>query len=262
MLANETTLKKIALTPTMIAAAYLLAISVCELFTTLLEPTLGLGLYGILLIVMLLHAVRLGDHPLSRLLLVLIFAPLIRITSFTLPLPAFPRAYWYFITSVPLFVGAALVARTIRIPDEIKRAGWWDIAVQVQVALSGLALGYIEYQILRPTPLIDALTPQEIFLPAMILLICTGFLEELIFRRLMQHTAIAALNKSIGVIYVAAIFAILHVGYRSVFDVVFVFGVGLYFGVVVLKTGRLSGVTVAHGLTNILLFLVMPFLPV
>jgi membrane protease YdiL (CAAX protease family) len=63
-----------------------------------------------------------------------------------------------------------------------------------------------------------------------------------------------------GILYVAALFAVLHFGYRSVLDVLFVFGVGGLFGWIVARTGSLVGVTLAHGLTNIMLFLVMPFL--
>ncbi len=56
------------------------------------------------------------------------------------------------------------------------------------------------------------------------------------------------------------LFAVLHIGFLSLIDVVFVFAVALFFGWVVKKTGSLLGVTLAHGITNILLYLVVPFL--
>ena len=62
-----------------------------------------------------------------------------------------------------------------------------------------------------------------------------------------------------GLLYVALLFAVLHIGYRSVLDVVFVFGVALLFGWVAEATWSLLGVTLAHGVTNIVLFLIMPF---
>jgi membrane protease YdiL (CAAX protease family) len=40
----------------------------------------------------------------------------------------------------------------------------------------------------------------------------------------------------------------------------FVFGVSVFFSWIVSRTGSLLGVTLAHGLTNILLFLVVPTL--
>ena len=63
-----------------------------------------------------------------------------------------------------------------------------------------------------------------------------------------------------GLVYVSALFAVLHIGHLSVADVMFVFLVGLVFASLVRRTGSLFGVTLAHGATNIGLFLVFPFL--
>ena len=62
-----------------------------------------------------------------------------------------------------------------------------------------------------------------------------------------------------GIIYISLVFAVLHLGFISIIDVVFVFLVALFFGWVVKKTGSLFGVTLAHGITNALLYLVLPF---
>jgi LysM repeat protein len=96
-------------------------------------------------------------------------------------------------------------------------------------------------------------------LPALILLIGTGFNEELVFRGVMQSAASDALGKW-AILYVTVVFAVLHLGYKSVVDVAFVFAVGLFFGWVVAKTRSLLGVTLSHGITNIALYLVVPFL--
>ena len=62
-----------------------------------------------------------------------------------------------------------------------------------------------------------------------------------------------------GIVYVSFIFAILHMGFLSWLDIAFVFLVALFFGWMVKKTGSLLGVTLSHGITNILLYLVVPF---
>ena len=89
-------------------------------------------------------------------------------------------------------------------------------------------------------------------------MICTGFAEELIFRGMMQQTVTEVLGRGWGIFYVAALFAVLHVGYHSLIDVVFVFGVAIFFGLTRAHTGSIVGVSLAHGMTNILLFLTMP----
>jgi len=42
--------------------------------------------------------------------------------------------------------------------------------------------------------------------------------------------------------------------------VLFVFAVAMFFAWAVKRTGSLLGVTLAHGITNIMLFVVIPFL--
>jgi len=90
-------------------------------------------------------------------------------------------------------------------------------------------------------------------------LIFTGFLEEFIFRGMMQQATIQTMGR-LGLIYTSAVFAVLHIGYQSILDVIFVFVVGWFFALIVQKTHSIWGVTLAHGLTNISLFLIFPFI--
>ena len=87
----------------------------------------------------------------------------------------------------------------------------------------------------------------------------TGFVEEFIFRGVLQRTAMEVFGRW-GIIYVSLLFAVMHIGFLSLIDVTFVFAVALFFGWVVKKTGSLFGVTLAHGITNIILYLIAPFL--
>jgi len=57
---------------------------------------------------------------------------------------------------------------------------------------------------------------------------------------------------------VAVVFAVLHVGYQSLPDVIFVLNVALFFGLARMVTDSIVGASLAHGLTNVLLFLTMP----
>jgi membrane protease YdiL (CAAX protease family) len=185
--------------------------------------------------------------------------PLIRVISLSLPLAGFPLIYWYFFTSVPLFAASFVVIRMQGLGLPPKGGRWSSLLMQVPIMFIGLGLGYTEYLILRPEPLVDEFSWRAILIPALILLISTGLLEEVIFRGLMQGASVQLIGPFLGLLYVAFLFAMLHMGYRSFLDVIFVFVVGLGFGLVVASTGRLIGVTMAHGLTNIMLFLILPF---
>ena len=74
---------------------------------------------------------------------------------------------------------------------------WGRVPLELLFGLSGSALGHIEYQILRPQPLARALTWGEAAIPALILLVSTGFVEELIFRGIMQRVAIKSIGDSV-----------------------------------------------------------------
>jgi membrane protease YdiL (CAAX protease family) len=171
----------------------------------------------------------------------------------------------------PTHVIAAELSRTfsqeiLAPPDRSLGTSWRALGLtlhgwplQLVVGLSGLVSGAPEYQILRPDPLATRLSWQAIWQPALILLVCTGLLEEMIFRGLLQRSAGDVLGRW-GIPYVALLFAVLHLGYESLVDVAFVLAVGLFLAWVVHRTRSLLGVTLAHGLTNVMLFLIMPFL--
>src|SRR5205823_5365461 len=97
-------------------------------------------------------------------------------------------------------------------------------------------------------------------LPALILLVSTGFSEELIFRGILQRAAEPLMSRWPAAIYVNLVFAVLHAGYLSLWDVFFVFVVGMVFSWFSLRTRTLLGVTFTHGLVNQFMFLVVPFL--
>ena len=243
---------------TFIALAYLAAIAVAEILTTFAPPRVGLVAHSAVLLVGLIHAARVEGKKEQAFLVALAFAPLIRILSLSLPLADLPLLYWYPITSIPLFAAVLIAAPTLgyKWPDLGLNLRRWGL--QLVIGLSGIAFGVFEYWILEPEPLVPALEWTSLVWPALILLISTGLLEEMIFRGLLQRAAIDVLGVW-GIGYVAILFAVLHTGYQSLLDVRFVAAVGLFFGWIVFRTRSLLGVTLAHGLTNIILFLVMPF---
>jgi hypothetical protein len=240
---------------------YLVGISLAEFVTTYTSPQLGLVIHGGLLVLFILHASIGATHLEQKFLFTLALAPLIRLLSLSMPLLQFPFTYWYLVIGAPLLLAVWLVFRLIGYTrQEVGLAFGRRLPLQIAVALSGVALGYLEYKILKPAPLVESFSLQTIWLPAFILLVFTGFLEELIFRGLMQRASQPTIGK-LGVLYISILFAVLHIGYRSLTDILFVFLVGLYFGLIVTRTRSIFGVTLAHGLTNIALFLVFPFLP-
>ncbi|UCH42495.1 MAG: CPBP family intramembrane metalloprotease [Dehalococcoidales bacterium] len=240
------------------ALIYFLAITISEVITVTVAPLWGIVCHIVVLIALILHSVLVGRQSLQRLLISLALVPLIRIVSLSVPLANIPRAWWYPIIYTPLLIAALEVVRITGYP--LKQIGLAvnKVPVQLTVATSGIAIGVVEYFILKPEPMISEFTWQEILLPALIFLLFTGFVEEFIFRGVLQNTALEEYGNW-GIIYISLLFAIVHMIHYSALDIAFVFTVAVYFGWVVKKTGSLLGVSLAHGIANSILYLVVPF---
>ena len=184
---------------------------------------------------------------------------LIRILSLCIPLTQLPFICWYPIIYTPLAAACVVVMRNLNFSARDVGLSLRRLPLQIGVGLSGVGLGIGEYYILAPEPLVSALVWSEIWLPAIILLVFTGFVEELVFRGVILR----AVGEALGhwdILYVSLLFTTVHMIHHSAPDIAFVFVIALIFGFVVKRTGSLLGVSLAHGLCNISLYLVIPFL--
>lgn len=255
-------------------------IMVAELFVTVFNVRVGMFMHALLLLVLLVlasvlwyregrAAVRIDEAvgenvvigtPGYRFYLSLTLAPIIRILSLAIPMWNFPVVYWYVVTGAPLLLTSYVIMKVVgyRPADVCLRLG--RLRKQAVVALVGFPLGWTEYQILRPTPVVPGGNVVMLIMAGLILLVFTGLVEEVIFRGVLLKAADDYLGKTHSLVYCCFIFAILHIIHSSALDVVFVFGVGLLFIFFVRRTRSLLGVAVAHGITNIMLYLVCPLL--
>lgn len=248
--------------PLVYAVTYILIIAMAEVVTAYFDPKLGLILHSSILFAMFAHAAFLypSDKPMSSFLMSVGFAPLIRIVSLSAPLSPFSYIQWFLILSLPLFAGI-LVLRYVQGLRESDlglilntRMLHWELAI----GLTGFIFGITEYFILRPGPLIEEISIRTLITPVMIMMICTGLIEELIFRGLVQHNATRVFGPWLGMFFSASLFAFLHIGNLSVISVGFVFLVGFVYSLIVRHTGSIVGVSISHGLANTMLFLIAP----
>ena len=242
---------------------YLAAIACAEVITALLNPTWGVLAHVVILANLLVHAGMARTSWDRALFLSLTIGPVIRIVSLGMPLGQFPQIWWYALTCVPLYAVSFALMRSIpllrrQIALQLPRPRDWPVTLLV--AASGVGLGWIEYHILHQAPLVSSLSLATLAVPVTILMVGTGMIEELIFRGILQSTSEEVFGRWPGIVYVSALFAVLHAGHMSALDVVFVFGVALYFAAAVRWTRTVVGVALAHGITNVMLFLVFPIL--
>ena len=182
--------------------------------------------------------------------------------SLAMPLAEFPEWTWYGLIAVPLLAASWAAAKasgySLKELGLVLDASPKTILWTVMVGLSGFGLGYLEFRILRPEALVIDPSPAKFLVVGVMLMIGTGLTEELIFRGVLQIASIELFGTGAGILLSSALFAIMHIGHKSAVDVLFVFAVAIAFGFVVRFSNSLVGVTIAHGLTNICLFVFFP----
>ena len=195
----------------------------------------------------------------ADLLKAMILAPLARILGFALPLTLFKPIYWPLLISIPVLMSVGVLARILKVSAADMGLVFKRIPLQISIAATGIAFGFIEYAIIHPVPLISSLSPENMILPGIILIIFTGLTEELVFRGMIQNTAVRLFGPAYGIIYSSIAFSVMYIGFKSLPEIVFVFSVSLFYGYMFQRTKILTGVIVSHGLTNIILYLIAPF---
>ena len=244
---------------------YLVLLTVAELAVTYLNPLLVFPLHGGLIALAAVNVAALQGRSLDRavrsqlggLLVAFMIAPLIRIISLTLPMGEIDPSARYVVAGIPMLIGGFLAARVAGLDRYELGLVWRKTLLQIGVIGISVLIGLVEFTILRPAALGPLPWQPNGLVPALAVLVFTGFPEELVFRGVMQGAARPLLGRW-NWIYVSAVFAVLHIGYRSVADVLFVFAVGLLYGWVAERTRSIVGVSIGHGLANVVLLCVAP----
>ena len=254
-------IRRFVAAPAMLFVIALLLVATAELCVALADPPLGLAIHALLLVGLTLRAGLGKDSQGRKLALALMLAPLLRMLALALPLPlaSLPQLALYPIISAPLLVSALLVIRQLRMSRSELGLRSGNLLIQLMLMGGGLGIGAAEHALLGAPQLAVAFSWNVLTLLAVLLLAFTGFVEELIFRGLLQAVALPALGRW-SLVCMSLLFAALHIGYLSGPVVAFAFALGLVFACAARWSGSIIGLALAQGLANITLFILMPFL--
>jgi uncharacterized protein len=247
--------------PIIIALFYLFLIFTAEYltFSPRISPQVGLTLHGATIMLLLAHAALRWQQPIHYLLLGLIAVPMTRILSLSMPVVGVSRLDSYLGVAIPLLITAVMSARVMGFRWTEVGLNLRQLPLQIMIAPAGLMFGYIYYLILKPIPLITELVWPDILLQSLIIIVSTGFTEELIYRGILQRAATKIMGR-FSIIYIAGLYAALHIGWREPLNPICAFILSLFLGWMIEKTRSLLGIALCHGLTNVMLLLIMPFL--
>ncbi len=245
--------------------------AVLPVYVAAIAAAEALGAYGavlhgmvydaILVALLLTHYVLMDPEPYRRVLPMLALIPLLRILSVTMPITFVPRIYWYALIGAPLLLATVLAARLLDLGPArlgLEMRSW---PAQLLISCTGLPLSFAAFLILRPEPLLGAgrhgwLTGT---IAAAILIVFSGFAEELLFRGLLLR-GFGELFGRAGLVWSSLLFAIAYLGSPPIGYLLFAGAVGLFFGWCVQRSGSIWGVVMAHSLISIGALLILPML--
>jgi len=242
-----------------ICGIYLLLVTSAEV-STIYTPTFGIAFHVAVLFSLLVFSVLTKNSTFADFLLAFAIVPLIRILSLSMPLTHLAYIMWFLLISIPIFIAIFVCMMIQRL--SLKDVGMTfpkakDLPIEVGVVLLALPIGVLEYHLLKPEPLLYELELTLLIVSVLIIIICTGFVEELAFRGLLQYHAVKMMGWW-GIPFTTVTFTIMHLGNLSYWDVLLAFALGGIYALAVRKTGSIYGVTLSHGLVNVILFLIGP----
>jgi membrane protease YdiL (CAAX protease family) len=251
----------------LITLLYLLLVAAAELLTAyaalhgVVFAKFGITFHGLILFALLIHSALIlrADPEYSQLLLVLILAPMIRILSLSMPVAQFSYIAWFSIISIPIYITIFTCVYIQHIKQQdigLALPAVKHLPLEFLMILLAVPVGVLEYYILKPGILVEPRL-EALIVPVLIMVVCTGFLEELAFRGLMQYHATRTMGFA-GIIFISALFGALHIGNLTIFDVLLAGSIGFIYSLVVQKTGSVYGVSISHGIINTILFLIAP----
>ena len=241
---------------------YLLALGFSEMVSDIWAPAIGIWLHAILAAWLMIRGGHQLQTPRGKFYIAISTMALIRIISFAISPTIAPGVWYYTFAEIPLMLFAAIGTRSLDLPwlktlGAVWPKGWlgWSILA----VLSGPLIGWGEGHILHPAALSANGSLSAMILPAILLTAFTGFSEEWLFRGLIQTTASQWMGPTAGLFFTAFGWSLLHIGWNSAPDVVYVCLVGLFWCWIRTKTESTWATGIAHGTANIVLFCVLPW---
>jgi hypothetical protein len=198
------------------------------------------------------------QESVHSLYLALTLIPLIRIISVSIPLSGIPEVLGFVVVSVPLFIAGAMVAKMIGLSHTEVGFSFDRLHNQLLIALLGLPLGFVEFLIVKPVSINIAAASDEIFMWVIILIICVGFLEEFIFRGILFNVALKVLGDKKALYFTSLLYAALTISGQSFVIVIYAFLISILFCRLFVWRKSILGLSLAHGLINITVYVICP----
>lgn len=217
---------------------------------------------------MMLHALNvvlltlIAIYNEDRIFPVMLLLPLFRLLNAAMPVFFSLTLYSYPLVYAPMFLPIYLIMKERML--SLQEAGmtfkdfWLFLPLAVAV---GLALGWGEYNVLRPGLILPDVSIKSVVILSLTMIIFVGVVEEFVFRSALQTILEEKMGSKAGLVITSIVFGLMHSGYRMPSELFYVCFAGLVFGLLFWFSRSLPMIALAHGTTNLSLFLVTPLYP-
>jgi uncharacterized protein len=190
---------------------------------------------------------------------VLMLLPLFRILNLTMPVFFNLTLYSFPLVYAPMFFPMYLIIKNKTLSRKELGLTLRGIHYYAPLGIAiGILLGWGEYSLVRPQVLTQSVGMEGLIELSVVMIFFVGLVEEFVFRSALQTVAIERLGQIQGVLFTGLLYGFMHGGDHLTTEILFAFCAGLVFGILFLKTASLPLIALAHGATNVSLFLIVP----
>ena len=237
---------------------FVIFIAITEILVACGNILISVFIYLFVFISLLIIALYKYQESAYSLYLTLTLIPLIRIISVAIPMTGVPEALGYAAVSVPLFITGIMVAKMVGLTPNVMGFNLNQLRKQLLIALLGFPLGFIEFFIAKPNVKISTGTTGEIFIWVLNLIVCAGLLEEFLFRGILLNTILKFQNDKKAIYFISLLYAAMTISGKSFLNVIYAFLISLLFCRLFGWLKSILGLSLAHGLINITLYIICP----
>lgn len=211
--------------------------------------------HALILILLVLIAIY-SDNRIYPILLLL---PLFRLLNVAMPVFFTVSLYSYPLIYAPMFLPIYLILKDGILSRSEAGITFNGFLFYLPLAVAvGFSLGWGEYNVLRPGMLLPSVNAENVLILSIIMILFVGVVEEFVFRSALQTVLESRIGSAAGLLAASIIFGFMHSGYHMPQELIYVSFAGVVFGLLFWISKSLPIIAVAHGVTNISLFLVAP----
>jgi len=238
-----------------------IAIAFAEIQMYLGREVQSLEIHAVTLLGLSISMMFLKNEEIKKTYQALILLPILRMVNLSIPVfyetTLYSLVFIYSLLAIPASIAATHQGFTSTQLGITFKKIWIYFPLSI---LLGLLLAEGEYLIIRTNSLIPDLSIFNLLTLSIIMVFFVGFVEEIIFRSILQNRLQMVLGNWAGLIFTSVLFGFMHSGYGSIYEVLYASFVGFFIGYLFYRTHSLPLAAMIHGFINVFFFGIIPLL--